>query len=105
MPSVRLAFWGTRYPVAESEHRLTVDAWCARVPDGSLEALIQAFEAAFAALWQRSCLTLGEVTLAAIVERVLHTATEQFAMLGSMQARTIRAPLPEPTIAGRFAPR
>lgn len=69
----------------KSEHRLTVDAWCARLPGSSIEALIQAFEGAFAALWQRSCLTLGEVTLAAIVERALHNATEQFPMLGSVE--------------------
>jgi hypothetical protein len=34
-------------------------------------------------MWQRSRLTLGEVTLTAIVERVLHTAKEQFPFLGS----------------------
>ena len=63
-----------------------MNAWYARVARGrSVAALIQAFEAAFDALWQRSHLTLGEVTLSAIVERVLHTATEQFPILGSVE--------------------
>ena len=35
-------------------------------------------------LWQRSQLTLGDVTLTAIVDRVLHLAGEQFPALGSV---------------------
>ncbi len=70
----------------EGEHQLTVDAWYARVANrSSVSALIQAFERAFAALWQRSYLTLGEVTLTAIVDRVLHSATERFPMLVSVE--------------------
>lgn len=70
----------------EGEHQLTVNAWFGRVAYGhSVEALIQAFESTFAALWQRSLLTLGEVTLSAIVDRVLHTATEQHPLLASLE--------------------
>jgi hypothetical protein len=69
-----------------SDHQGAVTAWLQRAAQGrSVESLIQAFEDMFAALWQRSHLTLGEVTLTAIVERVLHTATEQFPLLGSVE--------------------
>jgi hypothetical protein len=70
----------------ESEHHIAVTAWFQRAARGrSVESLIQAFEDTFAALWQRSHLTLGEVTLTAIVERVLYTATEQFPLLASLE--------------------
>jgi len=78
-------FWRITGPLA-SDHHLTVNEWYERVARGrTVAALIQAFEAAFATLWQRSNLTLGEVTLTAIVERVLHTATEQFPMLKGVE--------------------
>ena len=69
-----------------SDHHLAVAAWFQRAAQGrSVESLIEACEAAFAALWQRSHLTLGEVTLTAIVDRVLHTAQEQFPFLASVE--------------------
>jgi hypothetical protein len=71
---------------ADSDHHLAVAAWFQRGAQGrSVDSLIQAFENAFAALWQRSYLVLGEVTLMAIVERVLHTATERFPLLASFE--------------------
>lgn len=70
----------------EGGHQAAVAAWCRRVETvRSVEARIHAFEAAFAAMWQRSHLTLGEVTLTAIVERVIHNASEQFPMLASLE--------------------
>jgi len=69
----------------DSAHRLAVTAWFQRVAQRSADGMIEAFEDTFAALWQRSQLTLGEVTLTAIVERVLHTATEQFPFLASVE--------------------
>ena len=69
-----------------SDHQRAVAAWLQRAAQGrSVESLLQVFEDMFAALWQRSHLTLGEVTLTAIVERVLHTATEQFPFLVSVE--------------------
>jgi hypothetical protein len=47
--------------------------------------VIDAFEAAFFALWQRAHLTLGEVTLAAIVERVLCSTEDQFPFLSTLK--------------------
>jgi hypothetical protein len=71
----------------ELQHRAAVSAWLARVaPDGSLDSLLRAVDETFAALWQRSLLTLGEVMLTAIVERVLYTATEQYPVLAAVEA-------------------
>ena len=75
--------------VHTSDHQAAVTAWVQRVAQGrSVESLIPAFEGMFAALWQRSHLTLGEVTLTAILERVLHNATEQFPLLASIEVDT-----------------
>jgi len=68
-----------------SDHGTVVSAWFERVADRDANELIRAFEAAFSSLWQRSHLTLGEVTLTAIVDRVLHTATEQYAFLAPIE--------------------
>ena len=51
----------------------------------SSEQLGQLFERAMAALWNRAYLTLGEVTLTAIVDRVLYGAVEQFPSFGSLK--------------------
>lgn len=69
---------------AESErtHAVVVDAWLSRVANGlSHEQLVVAFERAFSALWARAHETLGEVTLAAIADRVLHNAGERYPIL------------------------
>ncbi len=73
----------------KGQHQDAVTAWFQRAAQGrSVESLVQAFENTFAALWQRSSLVLGEATLASIVERVLHTATEQAPLLGSIEVDT-----------------
>jgi len=70
----------------EFDHSRCVNTWIARVVDGTPSPrVIDAFEAAFAALWQRAHLTLGEVTLAAIVTRVLCSAEQQFPFLASLK--------------------
>lgn len=74
----------------ETEHSARVDAWMARAlaPEVPLEGLVPAFEAAFGALWQRAHLTLGKITLTAMVDRVLHTAAARFPFLGSLEVQT-----------------
>ncbi len=70
---------------ATNGHHERVGEWMARAT--SLLAppqLIEAFEAAFAALWRRANDTLGDVTVAAIVGRILYTATEQHAILAAL---------------------
>jgi hypothetical protein len=63
-------------------HGACVDAWLLRTATGlSAPALRRLLEAALGALWTRTQQTLGEVTLTAIVERVLYTATEKYPFL------------------------
>lgn len=72
--------------VDEGQHAACVDAWLDRTSKGlSSEALLRLFEAALGALWTRTKTTLGEVTLTAIAERVLHNASEKFSLLWSLK--------------------
>jgi hypothetical protein len=73
--------------VAESDQQ-TVNAWLESLAGASTVELLRACEAAFAVLWQRTHLTLGEVTLAAVVERVLYSAKEQHPLLASIEPTT-----------------
>jgi hypothetical protein len=67
-------------------HERCVDAWLGRVANGvDREAHVDLLEAALAALWARANVTLGEVTLTAIVDRVLYNAGEQFPALASLE--------------------
>ena len=68
-------------------HAARVDAWIIErsAQDLSSEALLRLFEAAFGALWGRTKITLGEVTLTAIAERVLYTAAEKFPLFASVE--------------------
>jgi hypothetical protein len=67
-------------------HAARVDAWLKRSGKGLPPlALLRLFELAFAALWSRAEPTLGEVTLTAIAERVLHDASERFPLLSSLE--------------------
>lgn len=59
-----------------------VASWLEHAADGlSGEELVQLFDLALAALWKRSYRPLGDVTVAAIVDRVVHDATERFPIL------------------------
>jgi hypothetical protein len=70
---------------ATGDHRAAVINWFERAAQGrSVAAMLEAFELAFSALWQRSHLALGEVTLTAIVERVLVVAKETFPVLAPL---------------------
>jgi hypothetical protein len=72
------------------EHAARVDAWLERSAHGlSSEALLRLFEAAFGALWLRTKITLGEVTLTAIAERVLYNASEKFPLLATIEVETM----------------
>ncbi|HSO00639.1 MAG TPA: hypothetical protein VLS89_20245 [Candidatus Nanopelagicales bacterium] len=72
-----------------SEHSACVDAWMERTAAGLLsEPLLQAFEQAFGALWRRAHVTLGEVTLCAIVDRVLHNASERYPFLSWLRVES-----------------
>ncbi len=68
------------------DHRACVDALIERMgPDLPADRLLAVFEAAFNAIWRRAGVTLGNVTLTAIVNRVLYSATEQFPALSALR--------------------
>jgi hypothetical protein len=60
-------------------HAVAIERWLDAAGDElSTPDLISLFERALATLWERANRTLGEITLAAIVDRVLHVASEQY---------------------------
>jgi hypothetical protein len=66
---------------AESAHASAVRDWAHGIAtDASAADVIRAFERAFNAVWARAHVTLGEVTLIAIVDRVLIDAAERAPM-------------------------
>jgi hypothetical protein len=77
--------WGRSVP-DENDHYARVDAWMDRATkEASPERLLAAFERAFGAMWQRARVTLGDVTLTAILDRVLYNAAERFPQLSSLE--------------------
>jgi hypothetical protein len=68
------------------DHAAFVDAWLERSTEGlSPELRLQIFEASLGALWTCASTTLGDVTLTAIVDRVLYNAAEKFPFLSSLK--------------------
>ena len=65
-------------------HADRVDAWLKAANRGPTE-LLEAFERALNALWGRTVLSLGEITLTAILERVLYTASERYPVLALLE--------------------
>lgn len=69
-----------------SVHGALVDRWLeSAVRDRPPDSQLRAFEGAFDSLWQRAHETLGEVTLTAIVDRVLYTAAERHPILAPLK--------------------
>lgn len=72
--------------VEVSDHSACVDAWLQNAArDVSAQQLVGVFQQGFGALWRRAHRTLGHVTLTAIGDRVLYTATERYPWLSSVQ--------------------
>jgi hypothetical protein len=69
----------------ENQHLECVEAWIARRTDEAANACVDAFQAALTRLWRRACLTLGEVTLGAIVDRVLINTAQRFPAFAVMR--------------------
>ena len=68
------------------QHSNHVNTWLKQAGKGlSSEQLLRLAEIAMAALWKRAYLTLGELTLVAVTERVLYTAAETFPQLKSLK--------------------
>jgi hypothetical protein len=53
--------------------------------DLSSQQLVQLFEQAMGAIWRRAYISLGEITLTAVADRVLHNATEKFPIFESLE--------------------
>ena len=68
------------------DHRACVES-LAELPDtqASPERLRGQFEARLDAIWRRAVITLGEVTMGAIVGRVFYTASELHPSLGALR--------------------
>jgi hypothetical protein len=79
-------------PPDDANHAAYVEAWldaAAKSPESLPPAqLVSLFERAMSALWRRAQVTLGEVSLAAIVDRVLYTASEQYPFLSTLKIET-----------------
>jgi len=70
----------------EVTHVACVDAWMARAPKGlPPELLLKLFEQALGALHRRTHIALGDVTLTAILDRVLYNAAEKFPLLSAIK--------------------
>jgi len=70
----------------ETDHQTCVDGWLERqAEDLAVPQLIDLFDRALAAVWERAHRTLGEVTLTAIMDRVLHTAVERHSVLSALK--------------------
>lgn len=65
--------------------KLWRDGWAGTL---SQEELVNLYERALDALWRRAHMSLGEITLMAIVDRVLHAGAEQFPPLGVLKVET-----------------
>ena len=68
------------------DHSKHVATWMKEAAkDLSSEQLLQLFEQAMGALWNRARLILGDVTLSAIMDRVLYNAAERFSLFESLE--------------------
>jgi hypothetical protein len=72
--------------VEANDHRARVDAWMGLVAkDAAPKQLLEIFEQGFGAMWRRAHATLGDVTLMAILDRVLYNAAERFPLLATLE--------------------
>ena len=66
-------------------HVRCVSDWMKQVARASPEELAGLFEKAMSALWHRTYSALGDITVAAIVDRVLYNAAEKYSVLSSLK--------------------
>jgi hypothetical protein len=72
----------------EQGHSAAVDAWIKQAIDGAAPGeVVELFRVAIETLWGRTVTTLGSVTLIAIAERVLSTATTRYSFLSVINPR------------------
>jgi hypothetical protein len=68
-------------------HDAAVAEWRRPATRLSAAELVDLFESGLHRMWERAQPTLGEVTLGAIVDRVLYTATERFSFLAPLRIK------------------
>ena len=80
-----------RIMIDESDHAAFVDTWL-KSSTASLSpgARVTFFEESLGALWTCTRLTLGDVTLMAIMDRVLYNATEKFPFFSTLRVEANR---------------
>jgi len=69
----------------DSVHIKYVNDWMKRAATASHDQLAGLFEKAMSALWHRTDSALGDITVAAIVDRVLYNAAEKYSILSSLK--------------------
>lgn len=69
----------------DSIHIKYVDEWMKRAAGVSQGELAELFEKAMTALWHRTYSALGDITVAAIMDRVLYNAAERYSVLSSLK--------------------
>ncbi len=69
----------------DNSHSAAVELWVESAVSGlSAAETFEDLDEALGALWRRSVRTLGDVTLMAIADRVLHDAAEKFPLLSPL---------------------
>jgi hypothetical protein len=77
--------------IDEHDHAAFVNAWVEHSTKGlSPELRLEVFEASLSALLDCARMTLGDVTLVAIMERVLYNATERFPFFSALKVEPNR---------------
>jgi hypothetical protein len=72
--------------MTETDHQTCVDGWLEeQARDLALPQLLALLDRALTAVWQRAQRTLGDVTLRAIMDRVLHTAADTHPVLSGLK--------------------
>src|SRR5579871_548964 len=71
--------------VDDNVHIRCVSEWMKHASRVSPEELAGLFEKAMTVLWHRTDSALGDITVAAIVDRVLYNAAEQYSVLSSLK--------------------
>jgi hypothetical protein len=69
-----------------NHHAAFVEAWMAQATKNlPVAGRVEFFDRTFAALWRRTSVTLGEITLWAIVNRVVRSGRERFPALSALK--------------------
>lgn len=72
-----------------NDHSEHVEAWLRTAPRGrAIEPLLVSFELALSAIIRRAQQTLGELTVTAILDRVVYLAAEKFPLASAMKVES-----------------